>query len=178
MRQERSQALFERAKKRIPGGVNSPVRAYKAVGRTPRFIVSAKGSRITDADGNEYIDYVCSFGPGILGHAPPAVVEAVRAACADGLSFGAPTEKEVVLAELVCGMMPSIELLRLVSSGTEAVMSAGLYGKGQNPEIQRLLSRTQRRPSGKGRFRSPHRGPSGQCGRTPGLHKEHAGGGL
>ena len=115
MRQERSQALFERAKKRIPGGVNSPVRAYKAVGTTPRFIVSAKGSRITDADGNEYIDYVCSFGPGILGHAHPAVVEAVRAACADGLSFGAPTEKEVVLAELVCGMMPSIELLRLVA---------------------------------------------------------------
>ena len=130
MRQERSQALFERAKKRIPGGVNSPVRAYKAVGRTPRFIVSAKGSRITDADGNEYIDYVCSFGPGILGHAHPAVVEAVRAACADGLSFGAPTEKEVVLAELVCGMMPSIELLRLVSSGTEAVMSAVRAARG------------------------------------------------
>lgn len=130
MRQERSQALFERAKKRIPGGVNSPVRAYKAVGRTPRFIVSAKGSRITDADGNEYIDYVCSFGPGILGHAHPAVVEAVRAACADGLSFGAPTEREVVLAELVCGMMPSIELLRLVSSGTEAVMSAVRAARG------------------------------------------------
>lgn len=130
MRQERSQALFERAKKRIPGGVNSPVRAYKAVGTTPRFIVSAKGSRITDADGNEYIDYVCSFGPGILGHAHPAVVEAVRAACADGLSFGAPTEKEVVLAELVCGMMPSIELLRLVSSGTEAVMSAVRAARG------------------------------------------------
>ena len=130
MRQERSQALFERAKKRIPGGVNSPVRAYKAVGRTPRFIVSAKGSRITDADGNEYIDYVCSFGPGILGHAHPAVVEAVCAACADGLSFGAPTEREVVLAELVCGMMPSIELLRLVSSGTEAVMSAVRAARG------------------------------------------------
>ena len=88
------------------------------------------GSRITDADGNEYIDYVCSFGPGILGHAHPAVVEAVRAACADGLSFGAPTEKEVVLAELVCGMMPSIELLRLVSSGTEAVMSAVRAARG------------------------------------------------
>lgn len=130
MREERSALLFERAKKRIPGGVNSPVRAYKAVGRTPRFIVSAKGSRITDADGNEYIDYVCSFGPGILGHAHPSVVEAVRKACGDGLSFGAPTEKEIVLAELVCELMPSIELLRLVSSGTEAVMSAVRAARG------------------------------------------------
>lgn len=130
MREERSKVLFERAKKRIPGGVNSPVRAYQAVGRIPRFIASAKGCEIRDEDGNSYIDYVCSFGPGILGHGDPAVIEAVREACLDGLSFGAPTEKEVVLAELVCGMMPSIELLRLVSSGTEAVMSAIRVARG------------------------------------------------
>lgn len=130
MKEERSKELFERAKERIPGGVNSPVRAYRAVGRIPRFIASARGSEIVDEDGNRYIDYVCSFGPGILGHACPEVVEAVQKACAEGLSFGAPTEKEVVLAELVSELMPSIELVRLVSSGTEAVMSAVRVARG------------------------------------------------
>ena len=126
----RSQELFEEAKKLIPGGVNSPVRAFGAVGRTPRFIASAKGSRITDVDGNEMIDYVCSWGPGILGHAHPRVMEAVQKACARGLTYGAPTENEVVLAGLITGLIPSMEMSRLVSSGTEAVMSAIRAARG------------------------------------------------
>ena len=130
MRQERSQALFERAKKRIPGGVNSPVRAFGSVGRTPLFIDHAKGSHITDVDGNTFVDYVCSWGPGILGHAHPEVTEAVQKACADGLTYGAPTEKEWRLAELIHEAMPSVEKVRLVSSGTEAVMSAIRVARG------------------------------------------------
>ena len=126
----RSQELFEAAKKKIPGGVNSPVRAFGAVGRTPRFIASAKGSRISDVDGNEMIDYVCSWGPGILGHAHPRVIEEVQKACARGLTYGAPTENEVVLAELICERIPSMEMSRLVSSGTEAVMSAIRAARG------------------------------------------------
>ena len=120
----KSKELFEAAKRRIPGGVNSPVRAFGAVGKTPRFIVSAHGSRITDADGNEMIDYVGSYGPAILGHAHPRVIEKVTQACEDGLSFGAPTEREVRLAELIAEQMPSMESSRMVNSGTEAVMSA------------------------------------------------------
>ena len=126
----RSQALFEAAKKHIPGGVNSPVRAFGAVGRTPRFIASAKGSRITDVDGNEMIDYVCSWGPGILGHAHPQVIEEVQKACARGLTYGAPTKNEVVLAERIAEYVPSMEVSRLVSSGTEAVMSAIRTARG------------------------------------------------
>lgn len=125
-----SAALFAEAKKWMPGGVNSPVRAYGAVDCVPRFIKSATGSKITDADGNTYIDYVCSWGPGILGHSHPAVIEAVQEACADGLSYGAPTEKEVVLAKLIHELMPDIEMLRMVSSGTEAVMSAIRVARG------------------------------------------------
>lgn len=130
MKEEKSKALFEEAKKWMPGGVNSPVRAYGSVGRVPRFISSAKGSKIVDADGNEYIDYVCSWGPGILGHAYPSVIEAVQKACSDGLSFGAPTEKEVVLAKLIHELIPAMEMMRLVSSGTEAVMSAIRAARG------------------------------------------------
>ena len=130
MKEEKSSALFEEAKKWMPGGVNSPVRAYGSVGRVPRFIASAKGSRIVDADGNSYIDYVCSWGPGILGHADARVIEAVKAACDDGLSYGAPTEKEITLAKLIHGLMPEMEMLRLVSSGTEAVMSAIRVARG------------------------------------------------
>lgn len=125
-----SAALFAEAKKWMPGGVNSPVRAYGTVGCVPRFIKSASGSKITDADGNTYIDYVCSWGPGILGHSHPAVIAAVQEACADGLSYGAPTEKEVVLAKLIHEMMPDMEMLRMVSSGTEAVMSAIRVARG------------------------------------------------
>lgn len=126
----KSKTLFERAKKHIPGGVNSPVRAYGSVGRTPRFIASAKGDRIVDVDGNEYIDYVCSWGPGILGHAPERVIKKVQEACELGLTYGAPTQQEVELAELVAELVPSMEVSRLVSSGTEAVMSAIRTARG------------------------------------------------
>lgn len=126
----RSKVLFEEAKRHIPGGVNSPVRAFGSVGRTPRFIASAKGSRITDVDGNEMIDYVCSWGAGILGHAHPRVIKAVQQACENGLTYGAPTEKEVILAELIAELVPSMEVSRLVSSGTEAVMSAIRTARG------------------------------------------------
>ena len=126
----RSKELFEAAKRHIPGGVNSPVRAFGSVGRTPRFIASAHGSRIVDVDGNEMIDYVCSWGPGILGHAHPRVIEKVREACRDGLTYGAPTEKEVQMADLLAELIPSMEVSRLVSSGTEAVMSAIRTARG------------------------------------------------
>ena len=125
-----SEQLFEQSKQLIPGGVNSPVRAYGSVGRTPLFIDHAKGSHITDVDGNTYLDYVCSWGPGILGHAHPEVIEAVQKACVDGLTYGAPTAKELRLAELICEAMPSVEKVRLVSSGTEAVMSAIRVARG------------------------------------------------
>ena len=125
-----SQALFDRAKACIPGGVNSPVRAFGSVGMTPRFIASAKGDRIRDVDGNEYIDYIGSWGPMILGHAHPAVLEAVERAVKDGLSFGAATEREVEMAELICGIVPSVGMVRMVNSGTEAVMSAIRAARG------------------------------------------------
>ena len=124
MRLDNSERLFARARRLIPGGVNSPVRSFGAVGGTPPFIVSGSGARIRDADGNEYLDFVGSWGPLVLGHAHPAVVEAVQRAATDGTSFGAPTEGELELAELITRAMPSIEMLRLVNSGTEAAMSA------------------------------------------------------
>lgn len=126
----KSKKLFERAKKHMPGGVNSPVRAFGAVGGTPRFIASASTDKVTDADGNEYIDYVCSWGPGILGHAHPRVIAKVLEACQKGLTFGAPTEREVILAEMISELMPSMEVSRLVNSGTEAVMSAIRTARG------------------------------------------------
>lgn len=127
---EQSQALFDRAKKVLPGGVNSPVRAYRAVGRTPRFIERADGAYIWDVDGRRYIDYVCSWGPMILGHNHPVIREAVNKAVADGLSFGAPTRREVEIAELMTEMVPNIEMVRMVNSGTEAVMSALRLARG------------------------------------------------
>lgn len=130
MSDSNSKHLYDRAIKRLPGGVNSPVRAYQAVGRTPRFIQSAKGAHITDVDGNEMIDYVCSWGPGILGHADPRVVEQVKKACDEGLTYGAPTEREVEMAELLAELVPSMEVSRLVSSGTEATMSAIRVARG------------------------------------------------
>lgn len=126
----RSEQLYQRAVKEIPGGVNSPVRAFKAVGRTPLFIEKAKGSHIIDVDGNDYLDYVLSWGPGILGHANDTVIDAVKNACENGLTYGAPTEKEVILADLITESMPSMEMVRLVSSGTEAVMSAIRVARG------------------------------------------------
>ncbi|HOQ46927.1 MAG TPA: glutamate-1-semialdehyde 2,1-aminomutase [Bryobacteraceae bacterium] len=120
----RSKALFERAQKSIPGGVNSPVRAFRGVGGTPPFVVRGQGSHIVDADGKEYVDYVCSWGPLLLGHRHPEIVEALNRALETGTSFGIPTEGEVELAEAICEAVPSIEMVRLVNSGTEATMSA------------------------------------------------------
>lgn len=122
--------LFERACKRIPGGVNSPARAFRSVGGTPRFIRRAQGAWIEDSDGNRYIDYVGSFGPMIVGHAHPRVVEAVETAARDGLSFGAPTEREIEMAERLCTLVPSMDMVRLVNSGTEATMSALRLARG------------------------------------------------
>jgi glutamate-1-semialdehyde 2,1-aminomutase len=130
MSDAKSMQLFQRAEKLLPGGVNSPVRAFRAVGGRPVFIQRAKGSRVVGADGTEYIDYVGSWGPAILGHALPAVVRAVQDAAEAGLSFGAPTELEVRFAEAICARYPSIEMLRCVSSGTEATMSALRVARG------------------------------------------------
>jgi glutamate-1-semialdehyde 2,1-aminomutase len=126
----RSDELFARAQRVIPGGVNSPVRAFKAVGGTPRFIARAQGARVFDADGAEYVDYLGSWGPMILGHAHPAVVEAVTRAARDGTSYGAPCAAEVELAERVTRLVPSIQKVRFVSSGTEATMSALRLARG------------------------------------------------
>lgn len=127
---KQNENLFERAQRTIPGGVNSPVRAFKSVGGTPRFIARAEGSKVWDADGKAYIDYVGSWGPAIAGHAHPAIVEAVREAALNGLSFGAPTEGEIEMAEAICERLPSVEMVRLVSSGTEATMSAIRLARG------------------------------------------------
>ncbi|HDL5700204.1 TPA: glutamate-1-semialdehyde 2,1-aminomutase [Mannheimia haemolytica] len=125
-----SEQLFEQAQKVIPGGVNSPVRAFKGVGGTPVFIEKAEGAYITDSDGKQYIDYVGSWGPMVLGHNHPAIIDAVLKAVPKGLSFGAPTAAEITLAELVCKLVPSIEMVRMVSSGTEATMSAIRLARG------------------------------------------------
>ena len=130
MKHTRSEQLFEQSKSCIPGGVNSPVRAYQAVGSSPVFLERAKGSKEYDVDGQEYIDYVCSWGPCILGHCDRNVINAVKQACDKGLTFGAPTEAEYRLAMLIKECMPSMEMTRLVSSGTEAVMSAVRAARG------------------------------------------------
>lgn len=130
MNNNRSKELFEAAKKVLPGGVNSPVRAYKSVGLNPPFIKRAEGSKIYDADGNTYIDYVGSWGPMILGHANKDVIDKIREALSEGTSFGAPTEKEIELAKLICDAVPSVDMVRMVSSGTEAVMSALRLARG------------------------------------------------
>ncbi|TDJ51324.1 MAG: glutamate-1-semialdehyde-2,1-aminomutase [Nitrospina sp.] len=130
MKRTRSESLFQTAQQYIPGGVNSPVRAFKAVGGNPLFIVKGKGARITDADGNEFIDYVASWGPLIFGHAHPQIVEAVSQQAQLGTSFGAPTELEIELAQKVAEAVPSIETVRLVSSGTEATLSALRLARG------------------------------------------------
>ena len=125
-----NESLFQRAQRVIPGGVNSPVRAFRAVGGTPRFVARAQGPYFWDAEGRRYIDYIGSWGPMILGHGHPAVLEAVQKAAADGFSFGAPTEREVELAEAIIALVPSVEQVRLVSSGTEAGMSALRLARG------------------------------------------------
>ncbi|MDP8982960.1 MAG: glutamate-1-semialdehyde 2,1-aminomutase [Acidobacteriota bacterium] len=130
MDHSKSEALFERAQALIPGGVNSPVRAFRSVGGTPPFIARGEGAHLFDVDGNEYIDYVCSWGPLILGHRPAVVIEALREVLETGTSFGAPTEREIELAELICASVPSMEMVRLVNSGTEATMSALRVARG------------------------------------------------
>jgi len=127
---DRNAQLFERAQALIPGGVNSPVRAFRAVGGTPRFVQRAEGAYFWDANGKQYTDYIGSWGPMILGHGYPAVVEAVQKAVLEGFSYGAPTEREVELAEEIVRLVPSIEMVRLVSSGTEAAMSAIRLARG------------------------------------------------
>ncbi|AUN93958.1 glutamate-1-semialdehyde 2,1-aminomutase [Pseudazoarcus pumilus] len=127
---DRNQTLFDRACRSIPGGVNSPVRAFRSVGGTPRFIERAQGPRVWDAEGKSYLDYVGSWGPAIAGHAHPVIVEAVREAALSGLSFGAPTEAEIEMAEAICARLPSVEMVRLVSSGTEATMTAIRLARG------------------------------------------------
>ncbi|NJD26099.1 MAG: glutamate-1-semialdehyde-2,1-aminomutase [Betaproteobacteria bacterium] len=126
----RNETLFARAQKHIPGGVNSPVRAFRSVGGTPLFFERGAGARVQDADGKWYTDYVGSWGPMILGHAHPEVIAAVQEAVLDGLSFGAPTEREVEIADLLCELVPSMDMVRLVSSGTEATMSAIRLARG------------------------------------------------
>src|SRR4051794_9796846 len=126
----KNDTLFARAQNRTPGGVNSPVRAFRSVGGTPRFITRAEGPYFWDADGKRYIDYIGSWGPAIVGHAHPEVIKAVQDAAACGLSFGAPTEGEIEMAEEICRLVPSIEQVRLVSSGTEAAMSALRLARG------------------------------------------------
>jgi glutamate-1-semialdehyde 2,1-aminomutase len=124
MKTSRSNSMFTKAQRVIPGGVNSPVRAFKSVGRTPLFIKKASGSRLWDEDGNSFIDYVGSWGPLILGHSHPRILGAITKAARHGTSFGAPTARELEMAELICSIMPSIEMVRMVNSGTEATMSA------------------------------------------------------
>src|ERR1700761_1186115 len=126
----RNEALFERAQQTIPGGVNSPVRAFRSVGGPPRFIQRAQGPYFWDADGQRYIDYIGSWGPMILGHVHPEVLDAVQRVLANGFSFGAPTEPEIEIAEEICKLVPSIEQVRMVSSGTEATMSALRLARG------------------------------------------------
>src|SRR5687768_14210092 len=127
---QKSQSLFERAQKSIPGGVNSPVRAFKSVGGTPIFIQRAKGAYLFDEDGNRYIDYISSWGPMILGHAYEPVVKAIQQKATESTSFGAPTELEVDMAELIKSMVANVDLIRMVSSGTEACMSAIRLARG------------------------------------------------
>ena len=178
MNRPKSEELFALAQNRIPGGVDSPVRAFRGVGGTPFFVKKGKGARIWDADGNAYIDYVLSWGPLILGHSHPRVVRAIQEAAARGTSFGAPTALETELAELVNAAYPSMELLRFVNSGTEATMSAirlarGFTGRDVIVKIRGLLPRSFRRAARQGGQRRRHPGRAGQRGRSKGLRAKH-----
>ena len=173
-----SEELFARAQRLIPGGVNSPVRAFKAVGGTPLFIRKAEGARMWDADGKGYIDYMGSWGPLILGHAHPSVIEAITQSAARGTSYGAPCAAEVELADRVVRLVPSIQKVRFVSSGTEATMSAlrlarGFTGRTQDPEVRRLLSRPRGRPAGRGGLGGGHARHSGLAGSAGGNRRRH-----
>jgi glutamate-1-semialdehyde 2,1-aminomutase len=130
MNTDKSKKLFEEAKKYIPGGVNSPVRAFKSVGGDPLFIQRGEGSKFWDVDGNEFIDYIGSWGPHLFGHNPPFIIKALSEAIKNGTSFGAPTEMEVAMAKLITELVPSVEMVRMVNSGTEATMSAVRAARG------------------------------------------------
>lgn len=130
MKIQRSEELFQNAKKTIPGGVNSPVRAFKAVGGNPLFVASGNGSKMTDADGNTFIDYIGSWGPHLFGHNPSFIIDAVRQQLEQGVSFGAPTELEIIMANLIVELVPAVEMVRMVNSGTEATMSAIRVARG------------------------------------------------
>ena len=145
MNTKNSEALYQSALNFMPGGVNSPVRACKNVGKTPLFIERAEGDKIIDADGNEYIDYVCSWGPNILGHGRKEIIEAVKHSCDNGLTFGACHRGEIALAEIIQRNIPSMEMLRLVNSGTEAVMSAvraarGYTGRDKSSNLKAVIT--------------------------------------
>ena len=170
MSRERSHAIFARAKQLMPGGVNSPARAFGGVGGEPIFIDRAEGAYLYDIDGNRYIDYIGSWGPMILGHGHPAVTAAVEAAVHRGTSFGAPTAAENELAELIIEAVPSIEKVRLVNSGTEATMSAirlarGYTGRDRDRQVRRQLPRPRRQPAGGGRQLGRHAGRAQLAGR-------------
>ena len=172
----------------MPGGVNSPVRAFGAVGGTPRFMARGAGAQMWDADGNRYIDYVCSWGPLILGHAAPAINDAVRAQLERGTSFGAPCELEVEMARVVCEAVPSIEMVRMVNSGTEAVMGALRAARGwamqQSPNRRKLIKFAgcyhghADASIGAGRKRRHHAGRARFGGRDTGANRRHGVGDL
>ena len=178
----RSEELYARAVRLLPGGVNSPVRAMKAIGRNPVFVAEGAGAEVVDVDGNRYVDWMCSWGPLIAGHAHPAVVEAVTAAARGGTSFGAPTAAEVELAAEVADRVPGAEMVRMVNSGTEAAMSAHPPGAGGHrprgaAQVRRRLPRPRGRPAGRGRVRAGHRGDPGVAGgaaRPGGGHRDRA----
>ena len=178
MRRERSAALFAEARLRIPGGVNSPVRACANVGCDPVFYERAEGSRVVDVDGNEYVDFIGSWGPMILGHRPPAVLEAVRAQMERGLSFGAPCEAEVRLAERICALVPCAEMARMVSSGTEATKRgascARFHGTLARRQVRRVLPWPLRRASGERGQRCGHARHPGYAGGDRGGRARHA----
>lgn len=175
-----SEALFQAAQTHIPGGVNSPVRAFKGVGGTPVFFKRGQGAYLFDEDDKRYIDYVGSWGPMILGHCYPPVMDAVRAALDNGLGFGAPTAIETEMADKVCELVPSMDMVRMVSSGTEATMSAirlarGYTGRDQDREIRRLLPRPRGLPAGQSRFWRPDPGCTqltGNSGQPGGAHPD------
>jgi glutamate-1-semialdehyde 2,1-aminomutase len=161
-----SEKFFARALRKIPGGVNSPVRAWKSVGGVPRFIARGKGSYLYDADGERYIDFIGSWGPLILGHAHPQILQALKRKAAKGTTFGAPTEGEVDLAELVSRIVPSVEKLRLVSSGYRSdherdSLSSRIYSAHEIAQIRRLLPWTLRRFAGESGFGCGDTGTSG-----------------
>jgi len=173
----KSEKLFAEALKFIPGGVNSPVRAFRAVGGQPLFVHQAKGAHLWDVDGNEYIDYVCTWGPAILGHAHPKIISAIKAAADHGTSFGIPHPQEVTMAKLICSLVPSVQKVRMTNSGTEACMSAirlaRVHRTRQNHQVRRLLSRPCGFPAGQGRFRRAHLRQSRQRGRAGRIHATH-----